>query len=152
MKLAGWRYARWGMSADELVAASAGVARKLEAAEHDEKSGAGFTTLAVAELASGPFEFDVSFRAVDAGTGLTHVRLELRHPGQYEALRAALADEYGAGEPLPADGDPAIEGVRWRTAGTVLALKRLVWPMDLGVDVVVDCEPSDPMVEPAPRR
>jgi hypothetical protein len=33
--------------------------------------------------------------------------------------------------------------VRWRTAAAAVVLKRFTWPMDLGVDVVVDYEPTD---------
>jgi hypothetical protein len=141
MKAGGWRFARWGMTAEEIVAASEGRARKIEADEREEQSGDDFTTLAVAEVVIGPFEFDVSFRAPHDGTTLTTVRLELRDAEHYADLLGSLTAEYGAGEELPREPDR--ECVRWRTAAAAVVLKRFTWPMDLGVDVVVDYEPTD---------
>jgi hypothetical protein len=141
MEAGGWEFARWGMTADEIVAASEGCARKIEDAEREDQSGEDFTTLAVAEAVVGPFEFDVSFRAPHAGTTLTVVRLELRDVDHYEALHAALTAEHGVGEVLPPEPDR--ECVRWETAGTTVVLRRLTWPMDLGVEVVVDYEVND---------
>lgn len=135
-----WPYASWGMTTDEIIAASGGSARPLAGNEQEDQSGPDFTTLAVDAVQIGPFGFDVSFRAPRGGTTLRTVRLELRDAGGYDALRAALAAEYGDGEPLPQDAGPAIEGVRWTTPAETIALRRLVWPMDLGVDVVVDYE------------
>jgi hypothetical protein len=141
MKAGGWRFVRWGMTAEEIVAASEGCARRIEADEREGQSGDDFTTLAVAEAVIGPFEFDVSFRALRDGTTLTTVRLELRDAEHYAGLLAALTAEYGAGEALPREPDR--ERVRWRTVEAAVVLKRLTWPMDLGVDVVVDYEPND---------
>lgn len=139
-----WPYASWGMTADEIVAASGGRARPLAGAEQEDQSGPDFTTLAVDEVRLGPFEFDVSFRAAPGGTGLRTVRLELREPERWEALRDALAAEHGAGEPLePTEPGLVIEGERWRTSTGTIVLRRLVWPMELGVDVVVDYEAGD---------
>jgi hypothetical protein len=130
------------MTADEIVAASEGCARKIEEDEREGQSGEDFTTLAVAEAVVGPFEFDVSFRAPCDGTTLSTVRLELRDAEQYADLQAALTTEHGAGEELPREPDR--ECVRWETAGTAIVLRRLTWPMDLGVEVVVDYESNDP--------
>jgi hypothetical protein len=49
MEAGGWEFARWGMTADEIVVASEGCARKIEDAEREDQSGEDFTTLAVAE-------------------------------------------------------------------------------------------------------
>jgi len=126
------------MSAAEIVSASGGVARPVDDDERDDKSGPDFTALAVGEVMLDAFVFDVSFRGAKGGTTLTSVRLELRDPDQYEALHAALAAEYGAGEALGLEANGSIETVRWRTPDGDVLLKRLTWPMDLGVDVVVD--------------
>jgi hypothetical protein len=128
------------MTADEIVTASGGTARSLDGQEQEDQSGPDFTTLAVDEVQIGPFAFDVSFRAPRGGTTLRTVRLELRDPGCYDALRETIEAEHGAGETLPADSSVSIDGVRWATATETIVLRRLVWPMDLGVDVVVDYE------------
>jgi len=135
-----WPYASWGMTADEIVAASGGSARPLTGAEQDDQSGPEFTTLAIDAIQVGPFAFDVSFRAAPGGTTLRTVRLELRDPDAYDALRATLAAEYGEGEALPQEPGPPIDGVRWVTPTETIVLRRLVWPLDLGIDVVVDYE------------
>lgn len=139
-----WPYASWGMTADEIVAASGGTARSLTGDEQSAQSGDDFTTLAVDEVRIGPFEFDVSFRADLAGTTLRTVRLELRDPMLYDALRTAIATDYGAGEALVPSQDGSIHGWCWRTETERIALKRLTWPMELGVDVVLDYEPILP--------
>jgi hypothetical protein len=135
-----WPYAAWGMTAAEIVAASGGSAQALHGDDQDDRSGPGFTTLAIAEIEIGAFAFDVSFRAAAGGTTLRTVRLELREPEQYDALRAELTAEHGDGEPVPPEGEAPIDAVRWTTPTETIVLRRLVWPMDLGVEVVVDYE------------
>lgn len=139
----GWPYASWGMTADEIVAASGGTARRLDGAEQDDQSGPDFTTLAVDGIEIGPFAFDVSFRAARGASVLRTIRLELRDAAGYDALRETITADYGPGEPLPTEPDGAIEGFSWTTPAERVVLRRLVWPMDLGVDVVVDYEAPD---------
>jgi len=138
MALDGWSWVRWGMNAEEIVSASGGLVRKVEDEERDDKSGPGFSALAIGEVAMDAFVFDVSFRAAPGGSTLTSFRLELHDPEQYGALQATLGEAYGAGEVIAPEADGSIEGVRWRTPDGDVELKRLTWPMDLGVDVVVD--------------
>lgn len=142
-----WTFHCFGLTADELVAASRGGARKLTGKEQIDHSGTGFTTLAVGEFCSGAFEFDLSFRAEPNGRTVKTVRLELREPEQYHDLWNALSARFGDGEVLPPDSDGAIQSVRWRTAREMITLRRLTWPMDLGVDVVVDCERDEERLE-----
>lgn len=135
-----WPYAEWGMTADQIIEASGGNALKVEGEEQTELSGAGFTTLATAVVESLPFVFDVSFRAHEGETTLSTIRLELRDPDLYEALRNSLTAEYGVGRPVPADPPDSIECTQWLTDHDTITLKRLMWPDDLGVDVALDFE------------
>ncbi len=78
--IADWQYTRWGMTADQIVAASNGTARKLAGEEQEGESGNSFTALAVGTFKTGPFDFAVSFRAEKGGDTLKTVRLTLRDP------------------------------------------------------------------------
>jgi hypothetical protein len=77
--VADWQYTRWGMTADQIVAASNGAAKKLAGTEQEAKSGATFTALAVGTFKTGPFDFAVSFRADKGGNTLKTVRLTLNN-------------------------------------------------------------------------
>lgn len=56
-----------------------------------------FDCLAVSDFKTGPFEFDVSFRAKLNETTLNSVYLSLRNTNQYEELKDSLASKYGQG-------------------------------------------------------
>jgi len=138
--VADWQYTRWGMTADQIVAASNGAAKKLAGTEQEAKSGATFTALAVGTFKTGPFDFAVSFRADKGGNTLKTVRLTLNNRYQYLDLSNALSTKYGRGEVLPKEGDGAIERVRWQTTTETIVLQRVIYPMDLGTIVSVDYE------------
>ena len=94
----GWQYAKWDMTADEIVEASQGKARAVYGVEQKNKSNPYyFDCIAVSEFTTGPFEFDVSFRAKLNETTLNSVYLSLRNTNQYEELKDSLASKYGQG-------------------------------------------------------
>ncbi|ESK57599.1 hypothetical protein [Acinetobacter tjernbergiae] len=94
----GWQYANWGMTAEQIVEASHGKARAVFGEEQRNKSNPYyFDCLAVSDFKTGPFEFDVSFRAKLNETTLNSVYLSLRNTNQYEELKDSLASKYGQG-------------------------------------------------------
>jgi hypothetical protein len=140
LAVADWQYTRWGMTADQIVTASNGAARKLAGTEQEVQSGATFTALAVATFKTGPFDFAVSFRADKGGNTLKTVRLTLGNRYQYQDLSNAFSAKYGRGEVLPKEANGAIERVRWQTKTETIVLQRVTYPMDLGTNVSVDYE------------
>jgi len=95
---ADWQYTKWGMTADEIVAASNGTARTIHGSEKKGKSGETFDTIAIATFSTGPFEFDVQFRTLKGKTVLDTVRLKLNNYVDYSRLRDTLIAKYGSGE------------------------------------------------------
>jgi len=96
--LADWQYTRWGMTAEEIVAASVGNAHLISDSEKEGESAENFDAIALGTYSTGPFEFEVSFRALKGEHTLDTVRLELKDPPKYIRLREALIAKYGTGQ------------------------------------------------------
>jgi len=98
---ADWEYTTYGMTADEIVAASAGKAWKLSGAEQQNMSTAFATAIAASTHETGPFNFAVIFFADKGGSQLGTVRLNLKSQDEFqtraqvEELRNALTGKYG---------------------------------------------------------
>ena len=103
--LADWQYTRWGMTAEEIVAASDGNAHLISDSEKEGESAENFDAIALGTYSTGPFEFEVSFRALKGEHTLDTVRLELREPSIYRRLREALIGKYGIGQETVKDND-----------------------------------------------
>lgn len=98
VKKSGWQYTKWGMSAEEIVEASQGKARAVYGEEKNNKSNPYyFDCLAVSEFTTGPFKFEVNFRAKLHEKTLNSVYLDLVNSNQYEELKDSLVSNYGKG-------------------------------------------------------
>lgn len=94
----GWQYAKWGMTADQIVEASKGKARAVFGEEQKLKSNPYyFNCIAVSNFKTGPFDFKVSFRTKLNEETLNSVYLDLVNPDQYEELKDSLVSKYGKG-------------------------------------------------------
>lgn len=96
--LADWQYTKWGMTEEEIVAATDGDAHLISDGEKANRAGGNSDAIALGKFTTGPFEFDVVFRALKGGRGLDTVRLELREPAIHRRLREALIGKYGIGQ------------------------------------------------------
>ena len=117
----GWQYAKWGMTADQIVQASKGKARAVYGEEQRKKSNPYyFDCLAVSDFKTGPFEFEVNFRAKLNEKTLDSVYLNLRNPDQYEELKDSLRSKYG-------EGVTTVKGKQiittWKTKSEVIKLQ-----------------------------
>jgi len=118
----GWQYTTWGMTSEEIVAASGGTVRILSGEELRLASGERHTALARGDYTSGPFAFEADFRADKGGTTLRAVRLKLKNPGQYGDLRAAMTSKYGLGD--TSESSEYSDVVRWLTEDQLITLYR----------------------------
>jgi len=88
----GWNYTRWGMTPEEVVAASNGAARLYAPPPVPGATGA---ILAVGTMPGGAFDFEVSFTFSNSSRALTHVSLKAP-PAQCAPIIRELAATYGA--------------------------------------------------------
>ena len=90
--LAHWEWTTWGMTPDEVIAASDGTAT---AAEPDpSKSLGGFDLRAEGSWSKNGFSYTAGYY-FDAAGGLSFVALTLTEPARCGELRAALAEDLG---------------------------------------------------------
>lgn len=87
----GWRYSRWGMTPEEVVAASSGTAWLVDP---PPVMGASDRTLAAGTSPGGAFDFKVTF-AFNASRALTSVSLDAP-PAQCPAVIRELNRVYGS--------------------------------------------------------
>jgi hypothetical protein len=93
---ADWSFTRWGMTPEQVIAASRGKATAATGGYGDRIRNMDF------RATGGPFTFDKRvYRAnfyfdIDGGRGLRVVRLELLDQSQCDALGAGLEKRYGA--------------------------------------------------------
>ena len=118
----GWQYAKWGMTADEIIAASGGTARILLAEEKRAASGPDYTALVKDEYSSGPFNFKVTFRAEKNEATLSSVHLLLKDPAKFVELKTAMISKYGQGD--SSDSSKSGDVVRWMSMEHVITLSR----------------------------
>jgi hypothetical protein len=119
----GWQYSRWGMTADQIAAASGGAARPLAKGEVKGKFFPATVVIAVSEFRTGPFAFDVYFRARKGEAALKLVQLHLKDEDQYEDLRTALISTYGPWTFTQTKGDRTV--TQWMTASEVVELVQM---------------------------
>lgn len=136
---ADWQYTKWGMTADQIVAASSGAARLVPSDQVERQSGADFTTIALGTFSTGPFSFNVSFRARKGESKLHYVRLELNDPSRYGDLLNSLKSKYGEGESSGEKSSVATSTKnRWQANPDTIVLMRLEWSMTRDEHVSVD--------------
>ena len=90
-----WQYTRWGMTVDEVVAASAGVARAYP--KDPQKSYHGFDNLAAAPYEASGFSFTARFMFSPGEARLTGVDLDVANSTCAD-LEGALRSRYGVPE------------------------------------------------------
>lgn len=91
---ADWQYTKWGMTPEEVVAASAGAARQTTPSEDDGSDGV--VTLAMADYVASGFEFSAHFAFSRKDRRLAEITLLLDEPSQCFELKGALERRYGS--------------------------------------------------------
>jgi hypothetical protein len=126
---ADWQYTNWGMTLEEVLAASSGVAVRLSEAETAAKAAPGSTRAALlkAPYASGKFQFTAYFR-FDQRTGeLASVELDLRQAELSSELLGALRQKYG--EPRSEQRSQITNIVVWNADEDQISYVWLLTPM-----------------------
>jgi len=113
---ADWQYTTWGMTPDEVVAASKGLASRTEDAEKGIK-------LAVGSHTANGIDYSVSFIFSKGDPRLSSVYLISKDPGVCPTISNQLTDVYGKPESKSASGLATI--TKWRS-GQANALIQLV--------------------------
>ena len=85
---ADWEYTRWGMTPQEVVAASHGAASQLPAAKQVVNAATKMTVKASGTVKDGALELNVRFAFDTASDRLAMVLFEAENPSQNDALRA----------------------------------------------------------------
>lgn len=89
-----WQYTRWGMTADQTIAASGGLLSPCTPTACKGATGGKFQPKTFGQYQSGEFKFENIMLFDDAG-GLAKVRLKLADPAQIARLQSALVSKYG---------------------------------------------------------
>jgi hypothetical protein len=90
---ADWQYTHWGMTPDQVVAASRGTAKLLPAKDRPRLPP--MLTAATGAYQDGPLQLRVTFSFDIATNGLVCVNYGLSSPDNDEAFKAALVRRYG---------------------------------------------------------
>ena len=111
---ADWQFARWGMTPEQLVAASGGAAKLIPPRERPRMPP--LETAAAGEFRDGSLSLRTTFSFGTDGSGLSCVFYGVRRHGDDEAFKAVLIQRYGP--PQTKSGLPAIgqEQLGWITA------------------------------------
>lgn len=109
--LADWQYTKWGMTPEEVVAASGGMARP---DPHRNKHRTDSTeSLLAAPYAAAGFEFDATFQFSRSSQRLERVHLDLIDTSRCSDLIGALRSRYG--EPESESKLPVLVMITWRS-------------------------------------
>ena len=103
---ADWQYTRWGMSIDDVIVASGGIANPNSNVERESTEN--LRALLKAPYQAGRFKFNVQFMFDTWSKKLVRVKLVLLDPSLGSELEDAMKNKYGA---------PILEnsvGTRWR--------------------------------------
>lgn len=122
---ADWQYTRWGMSPDQVIAASGGKARVATADEASRYARlAGMTARAIGDYQTEEMRFSVEFHHDTTGA-LQLVALTLRDWSGNNRLREALLARYG--RPVESDKLSMGESDLWRdgAGGNIVRAYRL---------------------------
>jgi hypothetical protein len=110
-KPSGWQYAKWGMSVDQVVAASRGSAhRSSDKSSNNTK----YEERATGTFDSGDMRFLVKFYFSPNNGGLNNVDVKLLNPDHWKELEAGLIAKYGTPYSDSAEGQPDLDGIRTR--------------------------------------
>ena len=107
---ADWEYTSWGMSPEQVLAASAGKASKNDDVE--ERSTDDAFGLLKAPHNAGKFKFEVIFLFDKVSNKLTTVNLQLMNHNVGHDLHGALMTKYGA--PISTQDDEIVGASVWR--------------------------------------
>lgn len=91
---ADWQYTRWGMTIDQVAAASNGSLRPCTVKGCEGPSGGEFEPKLFGPYTSGKFNF-TAFSLFDKSGGLARIYLRLEDPAQASRLHDALTSKYG---------------------------------------------------------
>jgi hypothetical protein len=118
--LADWQYTKWGMSVDQVIAASKGAASQTTpeiSAQHSAFDGSQAAKLS-APYCSGTFQFTAYFMFGRRDT-LTSVSLELA-AGDPHILIGELRTKYG--KPTSEDADGVLNSLIWYAGGDMISI------------------------------
>lgn len=101
---ADWEYARWGMTPEQLVAASKGAAKIIPKAQQQSNDAMKLTTKVEAVYSDGPLKLNVKF-AFDPADHLQMLGYETLDPAQAQPLKDWLVKKYGP----PTHSDPPLQ-------------------------------------------
>ncbi|NNH77376.1 hypothetical protein HLH17_06770 [Acinetobacter sp. ANC 5380] len=122
-KIEGWQYTKWGMTVDQIVKASNGMARPINSAEQSSCSNPYyFKCIAVGSHEVNDLKFIVYFRSKLNGTTLNSVNLELVNTEKYESLKNQLNSKYGVVEPVYNDLET---NYKWQAEPYAIELTRI---------------------------
>jgi hypothetical protein len=109
-----WEYAFWGMTPDEVIAASIGAARALPTARQRAATEARMTYRAEAHYETSGLAMEVAFAFDDVTNGLVCVSYAARTAAQSDALREWLIQRFGPPERTVRDPASNEENISWR--------------------------------------
>lgn len=95
--MANWQFTKWGMTPEQVIAASGGKASMTSAENLRSRSAGSLTAKVEMPYSVGEFEFRADF-SFDQNNQLAEVTLNLKK-GTMSALRVALEQKYGAALP-----------------------------------------------------
>lgn len=91
--MANWQFTRWGMTPDQVIAASDGKASAMSAEDSRARSAGKLTAKAEMPYITGDYAFRADF-SFDPNDKLAEVKLDLKQ-GSISTLRVALEQKYG---------------------------------------------------------
>ena len=118
--LSDWQYTKWGMSPDEVIAASKTKLKPCTPAACKGQSTGRHTALSFGEYRSGEFTFRLFALFDNISQKLTVINLELKDPSQAPSLIGALRGRYG--EPVDRSKSPILSTWIWREPRTQISL------------------------------
>lgn len=101
---ADWEYTRWGMTPEQVVAASKGAAKIIPQDQQKSNDAMKLTTKVEAIYSDGPLKLNVKF-AFNPANGLEMIGYETLDPAQGESLKNWLIKKYGP----PQHTDPPLQ-------------------------------------------
>lgn len=117
-----WQYTKWGMTSDQVIAASKGQMKRCSAV-CDKQRTASTTALLYGPYQSGDLPF-TAFAFFDNQTKkLTSMSLRLDDPSRGPSLIGALRAKYG--EPVSEDRTQVLAIMVWRPAGDQIDVTRI---------------------------
>lgn len=135
---ADWQYTRWGMTPEQVMAASAGQLKPCDEACKGQDTSIQITRF-LGPYQSGPFKFTAYMLFNRRSNTLAEVTLDLNQPYDADAFINALRLKYG--RPDLSDYSKLMKVILWRDATD-----------EIDVVVIGDDPPSDTSLSYAPRQ